>query len=91
MTLKFGVAFDQTPVRSAEERTVRLPDSDRYWLSAGLKWALAKSDALDFGYSYVKFKDADINNNQAALGRGIVNGTYKASVNVFGIQYQHTF
>jgi len=91
LLLKFGVAYDQTPVRSADARTVRLPDSDRYWLSAGLKYTVSKSGVLDVGYSYVKFKDADINNNQTALGRGIVNGTYEASVHVLGIQYQHTF
>jgi long-subunit fatty acid transport protein len=56
-----------------------------------LKWALSKSGVLDLGYSYVNFKDADINNNQAALGRGVVNGTYEAKVHVFGVQYQHTF
>jgi long-chain fatty acid transport protein len=91
LTLKAGVAYDQTPVRSADERTVRLPDSDRYWLSAGLKWAVSRNGALDFGYSYVNFKDADINNNQTLLGRGTVNGTYSAKVHVFGVQYQQTF
>jgi len=43
----------------------------------------------------IKAKDADINNiqnNPAALQfNGNVVGTYKASVNVFGLQYQHTF
>ena len=34
-TLKLGGAYDQTPVPNAESRTVRLPDSDRYWLSGG--------------------------------------------------------
>ena len=53
--------------------------------------ALSKSGVLDFGYAFVKVKDADINSNQAALGRGIVNGTYEGKVHVFGIQYQHTF
>lgn len=91
LTLKVGVAYDQTPVRSADERTVRLPDSDRYWLSVGLKWTVSRSGVLDLGYSYVNFKDADINNNQTALGRGTVNGTYEAKVHVFGVQYQHTF
>jgi long-chain fatty acid transport protein len=91
LTLKVGVAYDQSPVRSADTRTVRLPDSDRYWLSAGLKYTVSKNGVLDVGYSYVKFKDADISNNQALLGRGIVNGSYDAKVHVLGIQYQHTF
>jgi len=90
LTLKVGVAYDQSPVRSADARTVRLPDSDRYWLSAGLKYTVSKSGVVDVGYAYVKFKDADINNNQGPL-RGTVNGTYDAKVHVLGIQYQHTF
>jgi long-chain fatty acid transport protein len=90
-TLKLGAAYDQTPVPNAESRTVRLPDSDRYWLSAGAKYQLSRSGALDIGYTYVMARDADINNNQAARGRGIVNGTYEAHVHVLGIQYQHSF
>jgi long-chain fatty acid transport protein len=72
-------------------RTVRLPDNDRYWLSAGVKYAVSRTGAVDVGFAYVKVKDADINNNQALLGRGIVNGTYDGKVHVFGIQYQQTF
>lgn len=90
-TLKVGVAYDQTPVKGADTRTVRLPDSDRYWLSAGVKFALSKSDAFDAGYTYIKAQNADINNDQSALGRGIVRGTYDAKVHIFGFQYQHTF
>ena len=93
LTLKVGAAYDQSPIRSAETRTVRLPDNDRYWLSAGLRYAVSKSGMLDFGYAFVKVKDADINNDQSTLvpSRGIVRGTYEGKVHVFGIQYQHTF
>jgi long-chain fatty acid transport protein len=90
-TLKVGAAYDQSPVRSADMRTVRLPDNDRYWLSAGVKYAVSRSGVIDVGFAYVKVKDADINNNQAALGRGIVNGTYEGNVHVFGVQYQQSF
>jgi len=74
---------------------VRLPDSDRYWLSFGAKYQASRNDVVDIGYSYIKASDADINNvqNNPAAGQanGNVIGTYKASVNVFGLQYQHTF
>lgn len=90
-TLKLGVAYDQTPVKTPEARTVRLPDNDRYWLSAGLKYAPWRNGVLDLGYTFVKAKDADINNNQTSTNRGIVNGSYEASVHVLGIQYQHSF
>ena len=90
-TAKVGVAYDQSPVRGADTRTVRLPDNDRYWISAGLKYAPSKSSVVDVGYAYLKAKDADINNDQSATNRGIVRGTYTASVHIIGIQYQHTF
>jgi long-chain fatty acid transport protein len=90
-TLKAGAAYDQSPVPNAESRTVRLPDNDRWWLSFGARWQPSRSSVLDLGYAFIKVKDADINNNQAAAGRGIVNGKYEATVNVFGAQYQHTF
>ena len=91
-TLKFGVAYDPSPVRNAENRTVRLPDNDRYWLSAGAKYQVSRNGAFDLAYTFVKAKDADINNNQGtgATGRGFVNGTYKVQVHIFGIQYQHS-
>lgn len=89
--LKAGVAYDKSPVPNAETRSVRLPDSDRTWLSIGAAFLLSPRDKLDAGYMYVKGRDADINNNQAALGRGIVNGTYETTIHVVGLQYQHSF
>jgi long-chain fatty acid transport protein len=92
-TLKVGAAYDQTPIPNAENRTVRLPDSDRYWLSAGAKYRISRAGALDFGYTFIQAKDADINNNQQGNTppAGIVNGRYKANVHLLGVQYQHSF
>ena len=70
---------------------MRLPDNDRYWISAGLKWQVAKRSVLDFGYAYLKAKDADIDSDQSSINRGIVRGTYKASVHLLGAQYQISF
>jgi long-chain fatty acid transport protein len=90
-TLKAGVAYDQSPVPNAQSRTVRLPDNDRYWLSLGATYRMSPVNRLDFGYTYVMIKDADIANNQAAVGRGNIVGTYQANVHVVGVQYQHSF
>jgi long-chain fatty acid transport protein len=90
-TLRAGVAFDQSPVPNAETRTVRLPDEDRYWLSLGATYQMSKVSRFDFGYTFISIKDADINNDQRAVGRGLVNGTYEATVNIFSVSYQHSF
>jgi long-chain fatty acid transport protein len=90
-TLKAGVAYDQSPVPNAQSRTVRLPDNDRYWLSLGATYKMSQVSRLDFGWSYIMIKDADIANNQTAAGRGNIVGTYQANVNVLSVQYQHSF
>jgi long-chain fatty acid transport protein len=90
-TLRGGIAYDQSPVPNAENRSVRLPDNDRYWLSFGATWRLTPASRLDFGYTYIYIKDADINNDQTARARGIVRGTYEANVNILSAQYQHSF
>jgi long-chain fatty acid transport protein len=89
--LKAGTAWDKSPVPNAETRSVRLPDSDRWWLTLGAAFQVSPQGKLDVGYSFVKAKDADINNDQRATGKGLVNGTYEATVHVIGVQYQHTF
>jgi long-chain fatty acid transport protein len=92
-TLRAGVAFDQSPVPNPETRSVRLPDNDRYWLSLGATYQISRSGRVDMGYTFVNIKDADINNNQQAgtFPKGIVNGTYEATVNILSVSYQHSF
>jgi len=93
-TLRFGVAYDQSPVPNAETRSVRLPDNDRYWLAFGATYQMSKVSKLDIGYAFINFKDAPINNDQRSatpVPKGLVNGTYEATVNVLSVAYQHSF
>ncbi len=95
-TLKAGLAFDETPVKNAQSRTVRLPDNDRTWVSFGGKMKLGQNGWLDFGYAHIFIKDADINHTKAqqalpALTSTTVTGGYKGSVDVFSVQYTLDF
>jgi long-chain fatty acid transport protein len=102
-TLKGGVAYDQTPVKGADSRTVRLPDNDRTWLSVGAAMKVGGSGKLDLGYSHLFIKDADINftRSQQVPGQTVplaqfgtastVNGSYEGSVDIFSIQYSMSF
>ncbi len=91
MDLKLGIAYDQSPVRSTEQRLVSLPDNNRLWLSGGAQWKLAKDARLDVGAAYLYVRDTDIDNNQALLGRGRVTGSYDSSVLILGAQYSQSF
>lgn len=90
--LKYGVAYDQTPVKRAENRLVSLPDNDRIWLSLGAQWVPNKASRLDLGVTYIFVKDSKIDNDQAVSGRGRVTGEYTGSnIWILGAQYSQSF
>jgi long-chain fatty acid transport protein len=91
LKLKFGTAYDQTPVKGADTRLVSLPDNNRIWLSVGAQWIPTKTSALDVGGAYLFIKNADINNNQLSSAQGLVNGTYSGSIWILGAQYSVQF
>lgn len=94
--LKFGLAYDQTPVEGASTRLTSMPDNDRVWFSFGTQWTPDKASRLDLGVSYIYVQDSKINNNQtvpvpAAPSRGLVAGDYNASIWLLGAQYSMSF
>src|SRR5260221_1391789 len=89
-SMKMGLAFDQSPVNDTD-RTARLPDNNRLWLSFGGQYRLSKDGTLDFGYAHLFIKDAPINQNATAKNEGILVGTYKGSVDIFCSQYAYRF
>jgi long-chain fatty acid transport protein len=93
--LKLGVAYDKSPVPDAAHRSVFLPDSDRTWLSFGAKHQLTKNGVLDVGYAHLFMSNGDIFRDKgvsnAASRQGIVSGSYQAHVDIFSIQYTHSF
>ena len=102
-TLKGGLALDQTPVKGATTRSVRLPDNDRTWVSLGAAMKIMQNGRLDMGYSHLFIKDADINFTRSQQAPGFttptpapgtastVAGSYKGSVDIFSIQYTISF
>jgi long-chain fatty acid transport protein len=87
-SIKTGLAYDQTPVNDTD-RTARLPDQNRMWLSFGGQYKLSKDGTLDFGYAHLFIKDASINQNPGTAIQ--LTGTYKGSVDIFGAQFAYRF
>jgi long-chain fatty acid transport protein len=90
-TFKGGLAYDRTPVRSPATTLVSLPDANRTWLTLGAQWRPSNDDRVDFGLARIFIKDADIDNDQTAAGRGRVTGTYESKLWLFGVQYSRAF
>ncbi|MCA4822582.1 long-chain fatty acid transporter FadL [Serratia sp. JUb9] len=51
-TFRTGIAFDDSPV-PAQNRSISIPDQDRFWLSAGTTYAFNQNASVDVGVSYM--------------------------------------
>ena len=96
-TFRGGLAWDQSPV-DEDNRTVRLPDADRYWLSFGMQYKFGKAGALDLAYAHLFIPSPDINrtrplsiNPPLSAFSTTVTGDYSSSVDILGVQFTWTF
>lgn len=85
-----GLALDETPIATAEDRTARLPGSDRTWLSLGFGYKMSNTSNIDVGYTHIFFDDTPINNTDASFGHTLA-GSYDVSVDIFSAQYSWKF
>lgn len=88
LTLRGGLAFDQTPVPDATHRTPRIPDEDRTWLAFGGQYKISKQGSLDLAYAHLFVKDPSIN---SAAGGTTLTGKYSNHIDILSAQYTHTF
>lgn len=105
LQLRFGVAYDQSPVRDSSYRMSTLPDNDRIWFSVGGKYDFNKHHTLNLAYSYIHVKDADAYVNgygtdKNAFGPGTnasvsskTNGyaKFNSNAHILGVQYTYRF
>ncbi|MDR2186549.1 MAG: outer membrane protein transport protein [Azonexus sp.] len=98
--LKFGLAYDQSPVPNDQNRLVSLPDNDRVWFSFGAQWKPTRDSALDFGVAYLYVKDTKIDNNgnlnadgtpNTVNPTGRIKGDYDNNAWIVGLQYSFAF
>jgi long-chain fatty acid transport protein len=75
-TFRAGAAYDRAPVGEAN-LTLRIPDADRFWLSAGFSWEFTPCWTLDFGYTHIFADDVFISDGSAATGtfQGMASGS----------------
>ncbi|OKB66232.1 long-chain fatty acid transporter [Serratia marcescens] len=59
-TFRGGIAFDDSPV-PAQNRSISIPDQDRFWVSAGTSYAFNKDASVDVGVSYMHGQKVTIN------------------------------
>lgn len=88
LKLKFGIAYDRSPVRNSDERTARTPDADQLWLSLGGQWKAGNMGKIDLGYAYLYARDTKI---VQVLPGNALRGDYSTSRHMLGLQYSAGF
>lgn len=82
LKLKFGLAYERAATRNGN-LSLRAPEYDRLWLSAGLQWAPGNIGQFDLGYAYKYSRDA--------AAPAPVGGLYDTGAHVLGLQYSAGF
>ena len=85
LTLRAGLAYDQSPTTSAARQTLLIPDADRWVLGLGGSYARSKTSSIDFGATRYFFKNLPIEQNSTLAGS--FSGRYPhAGINAVSLQ-----
>jgi len=98
VTLRTGVAYDESPVPNKELRPAALPDNDRIWLDFGIGYRYSNQLSFDFAYAHLFIDDPKINSTDADSssipgndGLHRLTGEFDASVDIFSGQVNWKF
>ena len=83
-----GVAYDQTPVKT-EHRSVRLPDSNRYWVSLGTSYKVNDWADVSLGYTHIFAHEAHVNVRDSS--NNTFSGDYDSKVDIIALQAKFQF
>jgi long-chain fatty acid transport protein len=89
LTLRAGYAYDESPIRNAELRTPRVPDSNQNIVAVGVTYRPRPAFDVNLGYAHYFLADAAINNND---GSGhLLRGTFKNSADIVSLGFTYRF
>lgn len=86
-TYRAGLAWDQGAVRRAQNRTARVPDSDRVQASVGLSYT-KDNWQFDLGYMHLFWKHSHSNNQN---GTTVLDAKYSVKTDIVSLGMQYNF
>lgn len=88
LTLRAGLAYDQTPTTDAH-RDVRVPDASRKWVAIGATWTPSEKTEYNIGYVHLFTSDPKI--DDVSLTGSTLAGSYDVSGDVLGVSMNYKF
>ncbi|PHM73519.1 long-chain fatty acid transporter FadL [Xenorhabdus kozodoii] len=94
-TFRGGIAFDESPV-PAKNRSISIPDQDRFWFSLGTTYAFNKDASVDIGVSYMRGKKVHVSeklpeNIQKVGFTAPYEFDSKGTAWLYGVNFNYTF
>jgi len=87
--LRTGVAYDESP-QNSNDRTPRVPDSNRTWLSIGATYSGLEDFVLDAGYTHIFVDDANVR-RQNDTSTDLLIGQYQSNIDILSVQATYNF
>ena len=93
LTLRAGLAFDQSPIPGPTRRTPRIPGNDRTWYSVGLGYQHSKALSFDVGFTHIAIDETPIDNSFPESGPSAVflRGLIDSDANILSAQLNWKF
>ncbi|MGI2259633.1 outer membrane protein transport protein [Shewanella sp. GXUN23E] len=96
--LRAGVAYDKSAVTDAN-RTLTIPEMDRYWFSLGYGYKYSNNLTLDAGVTYILADESPVteprpgieSDKSSALFGGAFMGSTSGDLLLFGVQASYKF
>lgn len=96
--LRAGVAYDKSAVTDAN-RTLTIPEMDRYWFSVGYGYEYSDNLTFDAGLTYILADESPVteprpgieSDNSSAIFGGAFTGTTSGDLVLFGVQASYKF
>ncbi|WP_119459846.1 outer membrane protein transport protein [Rhodospirillaceae bacterium SYSU D60014] len=91
-TLRGGFQYEETPTTDPSFRSTRVPDGDRYYVTAGASYAFSDNFSVDFAYAHVFVKDGRIDRTDTYFdGTGLdtsvtTSATYEGGFDVVAVK-----
>ena len=90
LTLRAGVAYDESPTHKPDRRTYRIPDSDRRWMSVGASYAM-ENWQFDAGYALLLAKTSKATAEALVPGAAPTAKFKDTRSHILGVQVQYMF